>query len=114
MNRIKYALIGLGAINLFFLLTGIILPKVISTNEYSLSCIIFSLSAIVFGLITIGFCIKLRSQKKPKRKKNSTITDKIIPEQKLELLFRKSLHTQLNEEEKQELDKIIRKENGRM
>lgn len=116
MSKLKIVLIAMAAINLFLFLSGIVIPWVVSTDDLPLSGIIFLLSTILCSLITICLCIsykKVKHVQKKARKKKSELNATLSPEQKLESLFRKSLHTQLTEQEREELKNIVTK-NGNM
>lgn len=67
--KMKLCLIGLVGINLFLILSGLVLPWVISTNKLPLIAIVFTVTMIVCGLVSVICATVFRLNKKPKKKK---------------------------------------------
>gem|GEM_PF-5182214 len=65
----KLCFIGLVGVNLFLILSGLVLPWVISTDKLPLIAIVFIVTMMVYGFVSIICAIVYRLNKKPKRKK---------------------------------------------
>lgn len=68
-DTMKLCLIGLVGVNLFLILSGIVLPWVISTDKLPIIAIVFLITCIVCGFVSVICAIVYRLNKKPKRKK---------------------------------------------
>lgn len=68
-DTMKLCLMGIIGVNLFLLLSGIVLPWVISTNQLPLIVIVLFATCLVCGFVSVICAIVYRLNKKPKKKK---------------------------------------------
>lgn len=70
MNKIIFrALIILAGINLVLVLTGIVMPYLISTDKLPVVGIVFFITTIAFAVITVGVIVAKNVMEKPKKRK---------------------------------------------